>query len=68
MNVMCDTNKFAVVVSIPDGTSAILVSNFIQHVIMKYDFCYLVVQDNSALCTKHFINIYHDLNLNDEFS
>ena len=48
MNAMCDMSQFVVVVHIPDESSATLVSYFMQHVMIKFGLCHLVVLDEST--------------------
>ena len=43
MNVMCDMTKFVVVVPVPDETSATLAEYFMQHVLLKFGICHLLI-------------------------
>ena len=42
-NIMCDMTQFVVVVPVPDKYSATLASHFMQHVLLKFGMCHLVV-------------------------
>ena len=60
MKKMCDTNQFVVVVPVPDETFTTLASHFIQHVLMKFGICHLVVfndgtplRERLLLCVRH---------------
>ena len=48
MNAMCDMIQFVVVVPVPvpDESSATLASYFMQHILLKFDLCYLAVLDD----------------------
>ena len=46
INTMCDMSQFVVVVPVPNNSSATLASFFMQHVIMKFGLCHLVVLDD----------------------
>ena len=48
MNVMRDMSRFIVIVPVPDEFSAILASYFMQHVLLKFSLCHLVVLDDST--------------------
>ena len=45
---MYDMSQFVVVVPVPDESSAILASYFMQHVLMKFGLCHLVVLDDGT--------------------
>ena len=45
---MYDMSQFVVVVPVPDESSAILASYFMQHVLMKFGLCHLVVFDDGT--------------------
>ena len=62
MNVMCDMSYLVVVFSVPDENTVTLVSHFMQHVLMKFGLCHLVVLDGTPL-KKALIAIYQALNL-----
>ena len=49
MNAICDMSQFVVVVPVPDESSAILASYFLQHVLIKFGLCYFVVLDELKL-------------------
>ena len=49
MNTMCDMSQFVVVVPVPNENSATLASSFMQHVLMKFGLCHLVVLDDGSL-------------------
>ena len=48
MKTMCDMTQFVVVVPVPDETSATLASYFMQHVLLKFGMCHLVVIDDGT--------------------
>ena len=58
MNSMCDMYQFVVVVPVPDETSATLVDRFVQHVLMKFGMCYLIVLDDGTLFKGAFVAVY----------
>ena len=64
MNTMCDMIPFVVVVHVPDETSATLASHFMQHVLMKFGMCHLVVLDDGTPFKGAFIAMCQTLNLN----
>ena len=64
MNAMCDMSQFVVVVPVPDESSATLVSYFMQHVLMKFGLCHLVVLDDRSPFKGAFIAMCDALNLN----
>ena len=67
MNVMCDMTQFVVVVPVPDETSATLAEYFMQHVLLKFGICHLLILDDgspfkgvfTAMCKSLTIN--HDV-------
>ena len=46
MNTIYDMTQFVVVVTVLDKTSATLASHFMQHVLLKFGMCHLVVIDD----------------------
>jgi len=66
MNAMCDMSQFVVVVvvPVPDETSTTLVSYFMQHILVKFGLCHLVVLDDGIPFKGAFIAMCDDLNLN----
>ena len=64
MNAMCDMCQFVVVVPVPDESSATLAEYFMQHVLMKFGLCYLVVLDDGSPFKGAFIAMCNSLNLN----
>ena len=64
MNSMCDTSQFVVVVHIHDEASATLADHFVQHVLIKFCICYLVVLDDDTPFKEAFIIMRQSLNLN----
>ena len=48
MNTMCYMTQFVVVISVPDETSATLASHFMQHVLLKFGMCHLIVIDGGT--------------------
>ena len=43
------------VVPVPDGTSSTLADHFMQHVLMKFGMCYLVVLDDGTPLKKYVL-------------
>ena len=66
MNTMCDMYQFVVVVPVPDETSATLADYFVQHVLMKFGMCYLIVLDDGTPFKGAFFAMCQSLNLNYE--
>ena len=64
MNTMCDMTKFVVVVPVPDETSATLASHFMQHVLLKFGMCHLVVIDYGSPFKGSYVAMCQALNLN----
>ena len=64
MNTMCDMTQFVVVVPVPDETSTTLASYFMQHVLLKFEMCYLVVIDDGNPFKGAFVAMCQALNLN----
>ena len=64
MNVMYDMSQLVVVVPVSDESSATLASYFIQHVLLKFGLCHLVVLDDGTAIKRAFIAIYEALHLN----
>ena len=48
MNSMCNMTQFVVVIPVLDESFATLSSYFIQHVLMKFGLCHLVVLDDGT--------------------
>ena len=63
MNSMCDMSQFVVVFHVPDESSTILASYFMQHVLMKFGLCHFVVLDDGTPVKGAFIAMYQALNL-----
>ena len=63
MNSMCDMSQFVVVFPVPDESSTILASYFMQHVLMKFGLCYFVVLNDDTPVKGAFIAMYQALNL-----
>ena len=57
-------SQFVVVVPIPNEYIATLVSHFMQHVLMKFGLCQLVVLDGGNPFKGFFITMCESLNLN----
>ena len=55
MNTMYNMTQFVVVVPVPDETSATLASYFMQHVLLKFGMCHLVVIDDNTPFKKTFV-------------
>ena len=66
MNTMCDMCHFVVVVPVPDETSVTLADYFVQHVLMKFGMCYLIVLDDGTSFKGEFVAMCQSLNLNYE--
>ena len=64
MNVMCDMSQFVAVVPVPDESSVILASYFMQHVLMKFSLCHFVVLDDGNPFKGAFIDMYQALTPN----
>ena len=64
MNTMCDMIQFVVVVSVPNESSTTLASFFMQHVLMKFVICHLVVLDDGSPFKGDFIAMCDVLSLN----
>ena len=64
MNTMCDMSQFVVVVSVPNESSATLAYFFMQHVLLKFGLCHLVVLDDGSHFQGAFIAMYDALSLN----
>ena len=60
---MCDMRQFVVVAPTSDEFSATLVFYFMQHVLLKFGMCYLVLLDDGAILKSVFIAICEALNL-----
>ena len=63
MNTVCDTNQFVIIIPVPNESSAILASYFMQHVWMKFGLCHLVVLYGSSIFKRTFIGMCQALNL-----
>ena len=68
MNTMCDIYQFVVVVPVPDETSTTLAYYFVQHVLIKFGMCYLIVLYNDTPFKGAFVAMCQSLNLNYEIS
>ena len=64
VNTMCDITQFVVIVPVPDETSATLTSHFMQHVLLKFGMCHLVVIDDGTPFKGAFVAMCQVLNLN----
>ena len=64
MNAMCDMSQFVVDIPVPDENSATLAINFMQHVLIKFGICYLVVLDDNNPFKQAIIAMYQAFNLN----
>ena len=64
MNTMCDMDQFVVVVPVPDKTSASLASYLMQHVLLKFGMCHLVVIDDGTPFMENVVAMCQALNLN----
>ena len=61
MNSMFHMSQFVVVVTVPDESSATLASHFIQHLLMKFGLCYIVVFVDGTPSKWDFIAMYEAL-------
>ena len=66
MNTMYDIIQFVLVVPVPDETSATLASHSMQHVLLKFGMCRLVVIDDGTPFKGTFVAMCQALNLNYE--
>ena len=64
MNTMCDMGQFAVVVPVPNESSATLASFSMQHFLITFGICHLVVLDDGSPFKGFFIAMCDALNLN----
>ena len=63
-NAMCDITQFVVVVPVPNEVASTLAEHFMQHVLLKFGICHLVILDDgspfkgvfSAMCKALHIN------------
>ena len=55
--------QFVVVVPVPDETYATLADYFVQHVLMKFCMCYLIVLYDGTTFKGAFFAMYQSLNL-----
>ena len=64
MNVMCDMTQFVVVVPVPNEVASTLAEHFMQHFLLEFGICHLVILDDgspfkgvfSAMCKALQIN------------
>ena len=64
MDTMCDMIQFVVIVHVPNESSATLTSSFMQHILMQFGLCHLVVLDDGNQFKGAFIAMCDTLNLN----
>ena len=64
MNTMCDMVQFVVIVYMLDETSTTLASHFIQHILMEFEMCHLIVLDDCTPFKGTFVAMCQTLNLN----
>ena len=64
MNTMCDMSQFVIVVPVPNESSATLSPFFMQHVLVKFVLCHLVVLDDGSPFKGAFIAMCNALRLN----
>ena len=64
MNTMCVMSQFVVVLPVPNESSATLASFFMQHVLMKFGLCHLVVLDYRSPFKGALIVMCDALNIN----
>ena len=49
MNVICDMTQFVIIVPVPDEVASTLAEHFMQHVLLKFGICHLVILDDGIL-------------------
>ena len=64
MNAMCDMSQFVVGVPVINESSATLAENFLQHVLMKFGLCYLIIIDDGNPFKGAFVAMCTSLDLN----
>ena len=64
MNDMSNMVQFVVAVSIPEERFATLASYYMQHILMKFGLCHLVVLDDGSTFKGAFIVMSDALNMN----
>ena len=64
MNVMCGMTQFVIAVPVPNETAATLTEHFIQHVLLKFGICHLVILDDGNPFKGVFAAICKALNIN----
>ena len=64
MNTISDMSQFVVVIPVPNEISATLESCFMQHILMKFSLCHLVVLNDGSPFKGVFIAMCDALNLN----
>ena len=64
MNIMCDMTRFIIVIPVPNKTAATLAEHFIQHVLLIFDICLLVILDDGSPFKGFFTAMYKDLYIN----
>ena len=48
INVMCNMAQFVVVVPVPNEVASTLAESFMQHVLLKFGICHLVILDDGS--------------------
>ena len=48
MNVMCDMMQFVALLPVPNKVTSTLAEHFMQHVLLKFGICHLVVLDDGS--------------------
>ena len=64
MHFMSDMSQFVVIVHVPDESAATLASYSMQHVLLKFGLCHLVLLDDDAHFKGFFIAMCEALYLN----
>ena len=64
MNVMYDMIKLVIVVPVPNETVATLTEHIMQHVLLKFGICHLVILDDGSLFKGFVTAICKALNIN----
>ena len=64
MNGMCNMTQFVAVVPVPGETSATLAEYFMQHVLLKFGICHLLILDDSSPFRGPFTTMCKSLNIN----
>ena len=64
MNVMCGMTQFVIAILVPNERGATLTEHFMQHVLLKFGICHLVILDDGNPFKGVFTAICKALNIN----